>query len=109
MLQWPPVKVPVLTVSRRTVVGALALSALSCRRPVPGRDRALVLVFGPQHAPANADALRARLESSSKLKLELRVAKSSDEAVDLIQSGGADGALPATISRYSPGIASPLV
>lgn len=79
--------------SRRTVVAALALSGLACRRQVPGRDRALVIVFGPHHAPVSAELLRARLESSSTLKLELRAVKSSDEAVDLVQSGGADAAL----------------
>jgi ABC-type phosphate/phosphonate transport system substrate-binding protein len=79
--------------SRRTIVGTLALTALSCRRQAPGMDRPLLLVFGPQHAPANLELLRTRLELASKLKLELRVAKSSEEAVSLVQSGKADAGL----------------
>lgn len=81
------------TLSRRAVLGALALAASGCRREVAGRDRPLVLVFGPNHAPKNAAALQAALEARSKLKLELRAAAPGDEAVDLVQAGKADAAL----------------
>ncbi len=81
-------------ISRRVVLGGLgALTAAGCRRPVPGKGRALVIVFGPQHAPAQPDGLRAELERTSGLKLEIELAKSSDAAVDLVQSGRADAAL----------------
>lgn len=82
-----------VTLSRRVVMGSLALAAVGCRRQVAGRDRPLVILFGPHHAPKNPEALRAALETRSTLKLELRVATSSDEAVDLVQSGTADAAL----------------
>lgn len=79
--------------TRRALLGALVVSTLGCRSEVPGRGRPLVIVFGPQHAPANAALLREQLAATSKLNLELRAVKSSDEAVDLVQSGKADAAL----------------
>ncbi|MEW5739900.1 MAG: PhnD/SsuA/transferrin family substrate-binding protein [Myxococcota bacterium] len=80
-------------ITRRTAAAGLALLLGGCRRPVPGRERPLLVVFGPRHGPENAELLRTRLESSSKLKLEFHLAKSSDEAIDLVQSGRADAAL----------------
>ncbi len=79
--------------SRRAVVAGLALLGVGCKRQVPGRDRPLVVVFGTRYAPVNGALLKERLEGRSQLKLELRVARSSDEAVDLVQGGGADAAL----------------
>jgi phosphonate transport system substrate-binding protein len=80
-------------VSRRSVLGALALSAAGCRKQVPGRDRPLVIVFGPQHTPAKAALLKGRLEAASGLSLELRTTRSNDEALDAVQNGKADAGL----------------
>lgn len=52
-----------------------------------------MIVFGPQHAPSNPEALRARLARVSRLQLELRTAESSNAAIDLVQSGRADAGL----------------
>jgi ABC-type phosphate/phosphonate transport system substrate-binding protein len=79
--------------SRRQALTGLVLAAAGCRRGAAGSDRPLVLAFGPRYAPANPEVLRAALEQRSKLKLELRVAKTGDELVDLVQAGTADAAL----------------
>jgi ABC-type phosphate/phosphonate transport system substrate-binding protein len=86
--------VPPTPFSRRAaVVAAVALGMSGCRRPVPGIGRPLVIIFGPQHTPANLEALRAELERTSGLKLKLEGTWSNDSAVDLVQSGLADAAL----------------
>lgn len=77
--------------SRRTVLGGLALAAWGCRKP--GRDRPLVIVFGPQHMPARPELLKSRLEAASGLRLELRAAKTNEAALDELQSGRADAGL----------------
>lgn len=93
------------TLSRRTIVVSLAGTAFACRRQTPGRDRALVIVFGPQHTPANPDVLRARLEAASGLTLQVINAKSNEEALDLMQSGKADaGLLPLFEYFYCAGV-----
>ncbi len=85
---------PSALLTRRTLVAALPVLGAACRRAqVAGRDRPFVLVFGPLHAPKDAAALQEDLAARSGLKVELRVAASSNEAVDLIQAAKADGAL----------------
>ena len=79
--------------ARLLLILTLALASVACKRPVPGKERALVVVFGPQYAPAAPDELRRELERASGLKLEFEVAWSNDAAVDLVQSGRADAAL----------------
>lgn len=81
------------SLSRRTVVGGLTLAAAGCRKQVAGRDRALVIVLGPQHTPATPEVLTRRLEAASGLKLELRAAKTNEAALDELQSGRADAGL----------------
>lgn len=85
---------PSALLTRRTLVAALAVSGAACRRArVAGRDRPLVLVFGPLHAPKDAAALQQDLAARSGLQVELRVAATSNEAIDLVQAGKADAAL----------------
>lgn len=80
---------------RRTVLlgGLAAWGATGCRRPEPGKDRPLLIVLGPQYAPTDVTLLQRRLAERTKLAIELRVAKSGDEAIDLVQSGEADAGL----------------
>lgn len=82
-------------ITRRTFIAALAAGCAACgTRPAQaGRDRPLVIVFGPQHAPHNPEALRARLARASHLRLELRTVASSNAAIDQLQAGRADAAL----------------
>lgn len=70
----------------------LLLAACS-GEPVPGRDRPLVVVFGPSHAPHAPEALRAKLEQESGLELRFVAAASSEAAIDRIERGEADAAL----------------
>jgi ABC-type phosphate/phosphonate transport system substrate-binding protein len=80
--------------SKVTLAAALLVTCASCReRATPGSGRPLVVVFGPDHAPHDAEALRARWSSVSNLKLEVQVAKTTDEAINAIQSGRADAGL----------------
>lgn len=80
---------------RRAFLAALtAACAGACsRRARPGRDRPLAIVFGPLHAPRNPEALRARLEHGSGLKLALDAVESSNAAIDRVQAGRADAGL----------------
>jgi ABC-type phosphate/phosphonate transport system substrate-binding protein len=80
--------------TRRGFIAAVAAACGACRtrQAQPGRDRPLVIVFGPLHAPRSAAALRTRWAQASRLELELRV-ESSETAINLIQAGRADGAL----------------
>jgi ABC-type phosphate/phosphonate transport system substrate-binding protein len=80
-------------VRRLLVVLLLVVAFTGCKRPQAGTGRPLVIVFGPQYAPKNAEALKAELSQRSKLQLELRVAATDSEAIDLVQSGTADVAL----------------
>jgi phosphonate transport system substrate-binding protein len=88
-------RVQASSISRRTFLAALAIACAACPAPraEPGRDRPLVVVFGPQHAPRNSEALRARLARASGLELEFRTAASSSAAIDLVQAGRADAGL----------------
>jgi phosphonate transport system substrate-binding protein len=79
--------------SRRVVVAALPLLAVGCKKDAPGRDRPLVVVLGPQYAPRATARLEARLRERTGLLVVVRVASSSDEAVDWVQAGTADAAL----------------
>lgn len=79
--------------SRLMLMVTVALATVACKRAVPGKERALVVVFGPQYVPAAPEQLRTELERRSGLELEFEVASSNDAAVDLVQSGRADAAL----------------
>lgn len=81
----------VRSLPRRAVLAASAGALAGCRRPSPGHGRPLVLVFGPRHAPTALPLLQQRLSERSRVALELRAVKSVDEALDLLQSGEADG------------------
>jgi len=77
------------------VLATVLLLAAACKRPEarPGVDRPLVIVLSPAHAPRNPESLRASLERASGLRLELRVAASSDEAIGLVQARRAEAGL----------------
>lgn len=77
-------------VSRRTFLTVLAALGVSCRGQKPGSDRPLTILFGPNHAPAKAEALRAAWEKASGLKLSFLVAKSGSEAVEIVLANRAD-------------------
>jgi ABC-type phosphate/phosphonate transport system substrate-binding protein len=81
--------------SRRGFLGALALACAACRRggSRAGFDRPFVIVFGPLHAPKHPEALRAQWSAASGLQLGFRLARTTTEAVDAIQSQQADGGL----------------
>lgn len=83
--------------SRRAFLAGLGLGGLggvACRQtPRAGVDRPLVIVFGPQHAPRDAQALRARWTGTSGLQLEVLAARTPAEAIDHIQSRRADAGL----------------
>lgn len=78
---------------RRLLVVLFAVLAFTgCKRPQAGSGRPLVIAFGPQYAPKNADGLKAELAARTKLQLELRVAATDSELIDLVQAGTADAA-----------------
>lgn len=91
----PRLALPPSLLSRRGFLGALVLACAACRRGASraGFDRPFVIVFGPQHAPKDPEALRAQWSAASGLQLAFRIARTSTEAVDAIQSQKADAGL----------------
>jgi phosphonate transport system substrate-binding protein len=80
-------------VSRRAFALGLGTLAACRHKAQPGRDRPLVVLFGPYHNPRSAEALRAHVAQASGLQLELRAASSTNAAIDDIELGRADAAL----------------
>ncbi len=78
---------------RLLLLALLAVSSACSGTKVPGRDRPLVLVFGPAHTPHAPEQLRARLEQQSGLQLRFVEAASSEAAIDLLERGEADAGL----------------
>jgi ABC-type phosphate/phosphonate transport system substrate-binding protein len=81
------------TVTRRAFLAGIAGAFVACHKRGAGPDRPLLVVFGPHHAPRERDALRSTWAASSQLPLEFRIAASSNEAIDAVQSGRADAGL----------------